>query len=96
MFVSVMAAKFAVSIEESWFAVRAAAWVSSERVVHAKSDVVEIVSHDGRWWVASKRRPELGEEEVTVEYAAWFMNRKPGTFEHHRGLPGGEALDALL
>ena len=70
--------------------------VSNERVVHAESEAVEIVSHDGRWWVASKRRPELGEEEVTVEYAAWFLNRKPGAFTHHRGLPGGEAFDALV
>jgi hypothetical protein len=67
-----------------------------KRTVHAESDTVEIISENGRWWVASKRRPELGVEEVTIEYAAWFFHRKPDTFVHHRGLPGGEEFDALV
>ena len=69
---------------------------SAERTVHAESDGVEIVSQGGKWFVASKRRPDLGDEEVSLEQAAAVVNRRAHLFTVNYGLAGGAAFDALV
>jgi hypothetical protein len=75
---------------------KAPAKKAEERIVHAESINLEISRVGDRWFVTSKKDPDVSHREIDVSEAAGIVTRRYGAFVHHAGLKGGEEFDDLV